>query len=391
VKRPLQDQTVFVVDRGSGIARTPRAARRHTEVPPHASELMEKAVALVETRADTETTGGGRFLPVIPPNFFGISFGLAGLAEVWTLASPTLGLVDIVGRVLALAATSVWVTLVVIYSSKGVQRIQEDWRNPILSPFLALVLIVPTLLAGLLCDVTLSVGRVLVAVLSSITIAVGGWSTGQWIVNDLYDECMHPGYLLPTATGGLVGSIAASDAHLHLLANAWFGVGMVSWLLVGSIILNRLFIRPRVSPALTPTLALEAGPPMVAGVAYHALQGGSIDTFASALGGYAILMVLVQLRLTPIYLRLSFTPAFWSFTFPTAAIGLDGIQWLETTRPTGFTAYTATVLGFVTLVIGGVAIRSVVALSRHQFFPPNPPVVPLQGEVPNSGLPDAAF
>jgi tellurite resistance protein len=313
-----------------------------------------------------------RQLPVIPPNFFGIAFGLAGLAEVWTLAAPTLGVSVVVGRVFAVVATSAWLILMVIYFSKGVERVHEDWRDPIFSPFLALVVIVPTLLAGELCSVTPSVGRILVAVLSSLAVTVGGWSTGQWIINDLYDECMHPGYLLPTATGGFVGSIAASEAHLRLLAEAWFGVGMISWLLVASIILNRLFIRPRLPPSLTPTLALEAGPPMVAGVAYHALHGGPIDTLAAALGGYAILMVLLQLRLASIYRSLSFTPAFWAFTFPAAAIGLDGIQWLQTTRPTGFTAYTALVLGFVTLVVAGIAARSVVALSRHQFFPPGP-------------------
>jgi tellurite resistance protein TehA-like permease len=78
-------------------------------------------------------------------------------------------------------------------------------------------------------------------------------------VNDLYDECIHLGYLLPTATGGLVGSIAASEAHLHLLAEAWFGVGMVSWLLIGSIILNRLFIRPRVAQRLPLRWSLRRG------------------------------------------------------------------------------------------------------------------------------------
>ena len=314
-------------------------------------------------------------LPVIPPNFFGISFGLSGLAEVWILAAPTVGVSDIVGRVLAGFATAVWVALLVIYFSKGPKRVQHDWRDPIVSPFLALVVIVPTLLAGVLCEVQLPIGRVLVAVLSSAAVFVGGWSTGQWIINDLYDECMHPGYLLPTATGGFVGSIAASEAHLRLLAEAWFGVGMVSWLLVASIILNRLFIRPNLPPPLIPTIALEAGPPMVAGVAYLALHHGPIDAFAAGLGGYAILMVLVQLRLAPVYLRLRFTPGFWSFTFPTAAIGLDGIEWLQTTRPTGFTAYTAIVLGVVTLVIASVAARSVVALTRHQFFPPAPVAV----------------
>jgi tellurite resistance protein len=322
--------------------------------------------------------GQRRALPTIPPNFFGISFGLAGLAEVWMLASPTLGIPIVVGRAFALIAAVVWASLMVVYLSKGVHAVHQDWRNPIVSPFMALMVIVPTLLSGILCELTLPVGRVFVALLSSLAVAVGGWSTGQWVVNELYDECMHPGYLLPTATGGLVGSIAASEAHLHLLAQAWFGVGMVSWLLVGSIILNRLFLRPRLSPALTPTLALEAGPPMVAGVAYHALHAGPVDGFAAALGGYAILMVLLQVRLMPLYTKLSFTPAFWSFRFPAAAVGLDGIQWLLTKKPAGFTAYTGIVLGLVTTLTLSIAGRTVLAIKRQQFFPlaPAPASVP---------------
>ncbi len=311
-------------------------------------------------------------LPVIPPNFFGISFGLAGLAEVWVLAARPMGVTDVIGRGLTILAAIVWLTLAMIYFSKGLKSVQEDWRNPIFSPFLALVVIVPTLLAGQLCAVELLPGRILVAVFSTMTIAFGGWSTGQWVINDLYDECMHPGYLLPTATGGFVGSIAASEAHLHPLAGMWFGVGMISWLLVASIVLNRLFIRPRLSPALTPTLALEAGPPMVAGVAYFELHGASVDTFAAALGGYAILMVVLQLRLAPLYARLSFSAGFWSFTFPTAAVGLDGVSWLLATRPTGLSACTAIVVSVITLVVASVAARSLVALSRHEFFPPPP-------------------
>jgi tellurite resistance protein len=298
--------------------------------------------------------------------------GLAGLAEVWTLASPILGITNVVSRVLLLVATAAWSAVAITYFSKGPKGVQNDWRDPTLSPFLALVVLVPTLLAGEFCSVELGVGRVLVALLSSLSVFIGGWSTGQWVINDLYDECMHPGYLLPTATGGFVGSIAASAAHLHLLAEAWFGVGLISWLLVASIVLNRLFIRPRLSPALTPTLALEAGPPLVAGVAYHAIHGSSIDGFAALFGGYAILMIVLQLRLAPLYVGLAFTAGFWSFTFPTAAFGLDGIVWLESTRPAGFIAYTGLLVAFVTLIVGAIAVRSTIALSRKQFFPQPP-------------------
>jgi tellurite resistance protein len=307
--------------------------------------------------------------------------GLAGLAEVWTLASPILGITNVISRVLLLIATAAWIAVAIIYFSKGPKGVQDDWRNPILSPFLALVVLVPALLAGQLCEVELGAGRVLVIIFSSMSVFIGGWSSGQWVINDLYDECMHPGYLLPTATGGFIGSIAATAAHLHLLAAAWFGVGLISWLLIASIVLNRLFIRPRLSPALTPTLALEAGPPLVAGVAYHGIHGGPIDGFAALFGGYAILMVVLQLRLAPLYVGLAFTAGFWSFTFPTAAFGLDGIVWLKSTRPAGFMVYTALLVALVSVVIGAVAVRSTTAISRHQFFPqaPHPDAVANDG------------
>ena len=89
-------------------------------------------------------------------------FGLAAFAEVWTLASPTLGVTDLISRVLLLAAAPIWDALLVTYFSKGWKGAQKDWSDPVLSPFLALVLIVPTLLAGELCAVNLGVGRILV-------------------------------------------------------------------------------------------------------------------------------------------------------------------------------------------------------------------------------------
>jgi len=41
---------------------------------------------------------------------------------------------------------------------------------------------------------------------------------------------------------------------------------------------------------------------------------------AFVLGGYAVLMVLAQLRLSLVYSRLSFSPGFWAFTFSYSAV-----------------------------------------------------------------------
>ena len=87
-----------------------------------------------------------------------------------------------------------------------------------------------------------------------VTIAIGGGLTGQWMTGGIEPDSVHPGYFLPTAAGGLIGASAAAQVHLHALAEASFGIGVLCWVLLGSTILNRLFGRPALPSALVPTM-----------------------------------------------------------------------------------------------------------------------------------------
>jgi tellurite resistance protein len=136
---------------------------------------------------------------------------------------------------------------------------------------------------------------------------------------------------------------------------------------------NRLLVRPKLAPPLVPTLAIESTPPAIAGVAYFALTGVTIDFTAAALGGYAALMALAQLRFVPLYARLRFSAGLWSFTFAYAAGATDALLWLTATRPPGATAYAVVVIVLITALIGGIAARTVVAVVRGQLLAPPPP------------------
>ena len=138
---------------------------------------------------------------------------------------------------------------------------------------------------------------------------------------------------LPTVAGGLVGAFCASQVHLHGVAEASFGVGMLCWLLVGSTILNRLFFHSLLPPVLVPTLAIELAPPAVAGIAYFPLTGGGIDLLARAPAGYALLMILVQVRMLPVFVKLRFGPGFWAFTFSWAATATYAPEWIALRKP----------------------------------------------------------
>jgi tellurite resistance protein len=205
---------------------------------------------------------------------------------------------------------------------------------------------------------------------------VGGALTGQWVTGEMNQDALHPGHFLPTVAGGFIGGYAAAVVHLHAVAEASFGLGLVSWLLLGSTVLNRLFLRPALPPALVPTLSIELAAPAVAGFAWFAITGGSTGLMSRLLAGYAVLMALVQLWLVPAYARLRFSVSFWSFTFCYAAAAVDALLWLRFTHPAGARTWGTIVLVLITAFIAAIAARTVVAIARGQFLAQPPERLP---------------
>jgi tellurite resistance protein len=307
--------------------------------------------------------------PRVPPNLFGIALGVAGLALAWHAAVPLLGIPQTVPDALDVLAAVLWLVLVGAYLVQGPRIILADLRDPVLSPFVSASAITAMILAAALAADAAAAGRVLVIVFLAATIAIGGWLTGQWMTGRIEPDSLHPGYLLPTAAGGLIGANAAAQVHLHALAEASFGIGVICWVLLSSMIMKRLFAGPALPSALVPTMAIELGVATVAGSAYFAVAGRTVSFLACALAGYAVLMAVVQVRLIPVYRRLSFTPGFWSFAFAYAAAASDALGWLAISRPPGTTGYAIVVITLLTGFVAWIAFRTVILVVRGQLFP----------------------
>jgi tellurite resistance protein len=290
----------------------------------------------------------------------------------WQCRRPAGGAPEIPDARYILAA-AVWLVLVTAYAAQGPGQVRADLHPPVLAPFVPVASITAMILAAALASEALAAARILVVVFLAITIATGGWLIGQWISAGVREDSVHPGYYLPTIAGGLIGAAAAAHVHLHAIADASFGIGILSWIVLGSILWNRLFVRPGLPAALVPTLAIEIAPPALAGLAYFALTGGATNLIASALGGYAVLMALVQLRLLPVYARLKFTPGFWAITFPAATAATYALEWITLRKPPGGTAYAVVVIALPTALIAAIAARSVIGAARGQFHPAPPP------------------
>jgi tellurite resistance protein len=168
--------------------------------------------------------------PRVPPNLFGIVLGIAGLAQAWDAAVPLLGTARLVPDVLDVLDAALWLVLVGAYLAQGPRVIMADLRDPVLSPFISASALTAMILSAALAREAFTARRVLVIVCLAVTIGIGSWLTGQWMTGGTEPDSVHPGYLLPTAAGGLIGASAASQVHLHALAEASFGIGAISWI-----------------------------------------------------------------------------------------------------------------------------------------------------------------
>src|SRR5260221_749442 len=304
----------------------------------------------------------------VPPTLFSVALGLAGLATAWHAAGAKLGTPAAVPCAIDILAAVVLVTLVGLYAAQGLRQVVADVRDPVQAPYMAVPFITAMMLAAALASQSFAAGRALVVIFLAVTIAVGGFLTGQWISRDADEPLVYPGYYLPTVAGGLVGAITLAQVHLHALAEGSFGLGVASWLPLGSVVLNRMISARRLPAALRPTMAIELAPPALAGVGWFALGGRGTNVVAYAIAAYAVLMGLVQIRLIPVYFRLRFAPGFWAFTFSYAIAITYALEWITRTNPPGATGYAIAAITAITVFIRAIADRTVSAIARRQFL-----------------------
>lgn len=207
-------------------------------------------------------------------------------------------------------------------------------------------------------------GHVVVIVFLTVGALLCGLLIGEWMTGGIDEDRVGPAWYLPGGGIGFVGSEAASTIGFHGVAALFFGIGVFTWVFASSIVLSRLQYRPRLAAALTPTIAIELAPPAVAGSAYFLLHPGPPDLFAYGIAGYAVMMVVAQVRLLPLYRAAGFTAGFWSFTFPSAATATLALPWLALEHPAGQRVYAWVVVALITILVIAVAARTVVAIPR---------------------------
>ena len=188
-----------------------------------------------------------------------------------------------------------------------------------------------------------------------------------WALDDAPETHWHPGYYLPSVGAPLVAAATSATFGYVSLARLLFGFGIISWVLIGGILLHHLVGQQRLPKPLMPTMAILIAPPVVAGNAWFAINGGRVDAIALGLAGYALLMATTQLGLIAAYRTVPFGPGWWSYSFPYAATATNAVIWLGAEHAPHQSVWTYLLLAAITAFIG-------IPRRPHDYRPGTPPV-----------------
>ncbi|MCB2080005.1 MAG: SLAC1 anion channel family protein, partial [Novosphingobium sp.] len=257
-------------------------------------------------------------LEYFPVSFFGMSMGVFGLA-----LSLHAGGFDAASKAVGGAGIAVLALLFLVLALKAIRypgSMREEWDHPVRLAFFPATSISLMLMATFLLPIMPDASRIVWVVGAFLQAVLTLLVVSSWISHRAFG----PGHLSPAwfipAVGNVVGPLAGVSLGYTEVSWYFFSVGLVFWIVLLTIVFNRLIFHDPVPERLRPTLVILIAPPAVAFLAWVQLHGGSIDAVARILlnaGYFFALLVALQM---PAIVRLPFALSFWALSFPLAAI-----------------------------------------------------------------------
>lgn len=303
-----------------------------------------------------------------PITFFGVTMGVFGLA-----VAMRAGGFEALSQTVTGAGTLIFVVLLGFYIAKALRYpggVMEEWNHPVrLSFFPAAnisLLLLSLLLQKLAPDLSAAFWIFGAAVQAVLTVVI----VSAWISHREFGPVMmSPAWFIPAVANVIV---PIGGAHLGYLQVSWyfFAVGVLFWLILVTLVFDRLIFHDPLPGKLRPTLVILIAPPSLAFLAWTAMAGGKLDAFAQILINLGLFFAAVVAVQVPALLRLPFAMSFWALSFPLAALTTAMFRF---SAISGSGAHYAAALVLLVLLSGAIVVlgaRTVRAIASGQVCVP---------------------
>ncbi|HHO60024.1 MAG TPA: C4-dicarboxylate ABC transporter [Thiotrichales bacterium] len=189
-------------------------------------------------------------------------------------------------------------------------------------------------------------------------------------VNHPHFKVVHinPAWFIP-AVGNVLVPIAGAGLDYHEISWFFFSVGMLFWIVLLTLVFNRVLFHDPLPAKLEPTLFILIAPPAVGFVSWVKLTGG-VDEFGRVLYYLALFFSLFLLTQVKRLARLPFFLSWWAYSFPLAAITIASWEMHEQLGGVVYHHLALFFLTLVTLVVGFLVFKTIQAAAAKKICVP---------------------
>ncbi|SEP82214.1 SLAC1 anion channel family protein [Thalassovita taeanensis] len=320
----------------------------------------------------SQTPHADSWLEHYPVTFFAIVMGVSGLTLALHAAEVAYGLSSTASTVAYGLAVGLFALILLIYALKALRypaAVAGEWHHPVRMAFFPAISISLLLLGTATLSRATPVAEALwlvgMAMHGALTIAVvSGWigsrsfQTGQ----------LSPAWFIP-AVGNVIVPIAGVPLGYVELSWYFMAVGLIFWVVLLTLVMNRLIFHDPLPGRLQPTLVILIAPPAVAFVAWVRLVG-DVDAFARILLNGAYLFTLIVAVQLPRIVKLNFALSFWALSFPFAAVTIASFNFAATTGSTVHKLIGTGLLAVLLVIILALLIRTARAIRANEICVP---------------------
>lgn len=309
----------------------------------------------------------------MPITLFGMVMGMAGFTIATQKGETLLGWSHLTSQILTILTFILFGVLALAYLMKWVRHADEvraEFNHVVRLSFFPAT----------------SISLILLSILAlklNHTLALWLWGLGaplqllftliiisNWMHHEKFQiHHANPAWFIPIVGNILVPITGAELGFLHL---SWFffSIGLVFWIVLLTILMNRYFFHAPTPGKLMPTLFILIAPPAVGFISWHELHPGGLDDMGHILYNFGLFITLMLFFQAKRFVTIPFGLPFWAFTFPIAAITIATFIMYSLTGLIFYAYLGGFLFIFLTMLITYLVVRTVQAMLGRKICIP---------------------
>jgi tellurite resistance protein len=305
-------------------------------------------------------------------SFLAIALGLSGFTLAWQKAEAILDLPFQISSYLLYLTVVVILMIVFIYIAKMIRypkEVKEEFTHPIKLNFYPITAKLFLIISLVYLQIDMDVSRWLwwigVVVQFGFTIII----MSSWIQDKKYEiKHINPAWFIPVVGCVIIPIAGVQHANAEI---SWFffSVGVFWWLILTTLIINRVIFHHPIPQKLVPTLFILFAPPIIGYIALTKLIGelNPAGNMLYYLGLFLFILVLFQFRL---FARLKFYLSWWAYSFPLDALAIGTLLMYHETNLLFFKYLSWIIFVSLNIVIILLITRTIQAINKHHICLP---------------------